>query len=52
MIEYLNKYPKQKQDIDALLFTFGIDKANSICKEALFKNKKIELITDASAIDF
>lgn len=51
MEKYLEKYPNSRQDVDALVFAFGHDKADKICEESLSKNKKIELITNDD-IDF
>ena len=48
MNEYLNKYPKENINIGALIYSVGYEKAESICFEAIKKNKRIELITDNS----
>ena len=52
MEDYINKYPKQEKDIYALVYAFGHDEADKICKEALNLNKKIRLIIDRERLDF
>ena len=52
MNEYLKKYPQEKENIEALIYSLGYEKAESVCIEAMKKNKKIELITDNSMPDY
>lgn len=51
MKKYLEKYPTEKDNIDALIFAFGIDKTEDICNEALTLNKKIEVTSDLELLD-
>jgi hypothetical protein len=51
MKKYLEKYPTEKDNIDALIFAFGIDKTEDICNEALTLNKKIEVTNDLELLD-
>jgi hypothetical protein len=51
MKKYLEKYPTEKDNIDALIFAFGIDKTEDICNEALTLNKKIEITNDLELLD-
>lgn len=52
MKEYLNKYPKQKNDIDALLYSYGLDETDNILNNAIKENKVLKLITDEGKPDF
>ena len=51
MKKYLEHYPTEKDNIDALVFAFGIDKADDICNEALGLNKKVEVVNDLELLD-
>lgn len=51
MKKYLEKYPTEKDNIDVLIFAFGIDKTEDICNEALTLNKKIEVTNDLELLD-
>ena len=51
MKKYLEKYPTEKDNIDALIFAFGIDKTEDICNEALTINKKIEVTNYLELLD-
>jgi hypothetical protein len=51
MKKYLEQHPNEKDNIDALIFALGIDKADDICNEALTLNKKIEVVNDLELLD-
>jgi hypothetical protein len=51
MKKYLEQHPNEKDNIDALIFALGIDKADDICNEALTLNKKVEVINDLELLD-
>lgn len=51
MNEYLKKYPKEKQNIGVLLYSFGFDETDKICKQAITLNKKIKLYNDLEKLD-
>jgi len=52
MDEYIEKYPNEIKDILTLSFTFTDELADKICKEALKKDKRIELIIDDTKLDY
>ena len=52
MKEYLNKYPQQKSNVDALLYSYGLDETDTILNNAIKENKILKLITDESKPDF
>jgi hypothetical protein len=51
MKKYLEQHPNEKNNIDALIFALGIDKADDICNEALALNKKVEVVNDLELLD-
>jgi hypothetical protein len=51
MKKYLEQHPNEKDNIDALIFALGIDKADDICNEALSLNKKVEVVNDLELLD-
>lgn len=52
MEDYIIKYSKDEKDVYALVYAFGVDEADKICKEALNLNKKIKLIIDLERLDY
>jgi hypothetical protein len=52
MEEYIKKYPKQEKGVYAIVYAYGNDEANRICKEALDLNKRIKIIIDHEKLDY
>jgi len=51
MNEYLKKYPKQQQDVDALLFSLGEEKTTEICAQAIKEGKRLKVMNDPRNLD-
>ena len=51
-LEYLTKYPRDDNKIEAMQFAFGYTETEEICKKALEENKRIRIWTDDNMLDW